>query len=233
MSSKRKLTVDFNSNPPKTLDGHPFYGLDLVDPEQLHFRDSIWDESKRIIFCDAVAGSGKTTIAVAVACLLYHYRLFNGCFYIRTNSSERLGFLPGDLSSKERPYMTPLYNTMISLGENPYVSINDGTEQSQKMGCFFTTLTDAYILGSDWSKKVIIIDEAQCMTIDALKAVITRAHDDCKVICIGSSLQIQGIQKHESGFKKCIEHFSGQPWAEICSLTKNYRGEMSAWADKM
>ena len=71
------------------------------------------------------------------------------------------------------------------------------------------------------------------MTKEQLKAVVTRCHDDCKVVIIGSTLQIQGIKPEESGLIKCIEHFSDMPWAEICHLTKNYRGEMSAWADKM
>lgn len=234
MAGKKRIVDDFTKDIPTSLEGHPFYGLSIDDEEQLHYRDSIWNPEKKIILCDAVAGSGKTTIAIATACLLYHYGLYDGCYYIRTNSSEKLGFLPGSLAEKEKPYMLPLYNTIMNIGENPYTAINDGSMEAQKNGTgFFSAFTDAYILGTDWSKKVVVIDEAECMTTDALRAIITRCHDDCKVIVIGSSLQIQGIKKDASGFAHCIEHFSDRPWAEVCHLTKNYRGEMSAWADKL
>lgn len=218
---------------PTDLKDHPFYGLELTD-EQKHFRDAIWDKDKYIVLCDSCAGSGKTTVAIATACLLYKYGVVDECFYIRTNSSDRLGFLPGDLSLKEKPYMRPLYNTMIKLGYNPFTDIDDGTMESQKMGtAFFKTFTDTYILGDDWNNKAVIIDEAQCMTTDALRAILTRPNDNCHVIVCGSSLQIQGIPDEKSGFAHCIEHFKDRPWAEVCNLTKNFRGELSSWADKL
>ena len=217
---------------PSDLTDEPFYGLDL-DDEQKAFRDAIWDPSIRFVTVDAVAGSGKTTIAIATACMLYGYGLVDGCIYCRTPSSEgRIGFLPGDQQSKERPYMQPLYNTLINIGENPYTTIaisDDGKFE----GGYWMPVTDVYMLGDDFKNKAIVIDEAQCMKVGQLKTIITRCHDDCKVIVIGSTLQIQGIPEKDSGFTRCIEHFESQVWARHCTLSHNYRGEMSAWADKM
>lgn len=235
MAAKKTQKVNLYGEAPKTLDGHPFYGLDCSDPEQIVYRDALWDQNKRLVIVDAVAGSGKTTLAVAVACMYVKYGLSDEAFYIRTPSSEgRIGFLPGDQSSKERPYMAPLYSSLASIGENPNTVINDDTMVNQKYGTgIFTPMTDVYILGSDYKNKFVIIDEAQCMTKDQLKAVLTRCHDDCKVVVIGSTLQVQGINPEESGLGRCIEHFSDRPWAQICHLSKNYRGEMSAWADRL
>ena len=220
---------------PTTLVDHPFYGLDCSDAEQVAYRDALWDKNKRIVLVDACAGSGKTTLAVAVALMYVKYGICDEAYYVRTPSSEgRIGFLPGDRSSKERSYMQPLYSSLITLGENPIALINDDNFLNQKMGTgVFTTMTDVYILGSDFSKKFIIIDEAQCMTSEQLKSILTRCHDDCKVVVIGSTLQIQGINPEQSGLVKCINHFRDKEWAQVCHLTKNYRGELSAWADKM
>lgn len=235
MASKKTQKLNLYGEVPKTLEGHPFYGLDCSDPEQTIYRDALWDQNKRLVIVDAVAGSGKTTLAVAVACMYVKYGLADEAFYIRTPSSEgRIGFLPGDQSSKERPYMAPLYSSLASIGENPNTVINDDTMVNQKYGTgIFTPMTDVYILGSDYKNKFIIIDEAQCMTKEQLKAVLTRCHDDCKVVVIGSTLQVQGIKLEESGLNRCIKHFSDRPWAQICHLSKNYRGEMSAWADRL
>lgn len=218
--------------PPDKLD--QFYGL-ILDEEQTAFRDAIWDPDVHFIAVDAVAGSGKTTIAIATATLLQQYRVVDSCIYIRTPSSEgRIGFLPGDQSSKERPYMAPLYSTIINLGENPITMIESGDYEVQKyQSAPWRAQTDVYMLGTDLSRKAIVVDEAQCMTTDQLRAIITRCHDDCKVIVIGSTLQIQGIPKEKSGFARCLDHFRDRPWARVCTLTKNYRGEMSAWADRL
>lgn len=232
--AKKMPKVEYNDIP-ETLENHPFYGLDCSDEEQRYYRDCLWDRNIHLVLVDAAAGSGKTSLAVAVALMYVRYGICNEAYYIRTPCAERrMGYLKGDKAEKEKYYMSPLIHTLINLGENPVSVINDDSYMNQKMGTgIFTTMTDVYILGSDFSKKFIIIDEAQCMTKDQLKAVLTRCHDDCYVVVIGSSLQVQGITEEESGLAKCVEHFKGKEWARACSLTKNYRGEMSAWADKM
>ena len=236
MAKKRNTTViSDDMKAPETLENHPFYGLDLQDEEQQYYRDCLWDKNIRLVIVDAPAGSGKTVTAVAMALMYVRYGLCNEAYYIRTPSSEgRIGYLPGDRNLKEKPYMMPLINSLINLGENPAAVINDDSYMNQKMGTgVFTTMTDVYILGSDFSNKFVIIDEAQCLTTEQLKSVITRCHDDCKVCVIGSTLQIQGIKAEDSGLPRCIEHFKDKEWARVCRLSKNYRGEMSAWADKM
>lgn len=232
--AKRATSSNSTYDAPKDLQNEPFYDL-ILDDEQKAFRDAIWDPNIKFVSVDAVAGSGKTTIAIATACILHGYGMFDGCIYCRTPSSEgKIGFLPGDQASKERPYMQPLYNTLVRLGENPYTAIASSTMENNKYQTgYWYPITDVYLLGDDFSKKVVIIDEAQCMTTGQLKTIITRCHDDCKVVLIGSTLQIQGISVKESGFTHCIEHFEGKPWAAHCHLTKNYRGEMSEWADRM
>ena len=233
--AKKIIQSNSYGEAPTTLVDHPFYGLDCSDVEQVAYRDALWDKNKRIVLVDACAGSGKTTLAVAVALMYVKYGICDEAYYVRTPSSEgRIGFLPGDRSSKERSYMQPLYSSLITLGENPIALINDDNFLNQKMGTgVFTTMTDVYIPGSDFSKKFVIIDEAQCMTSEQLKSILTRCHDDCKVVVIGSTLQIQGINPEQSGLVKCINHFRDKEWAQVCHLTKNYRGELSAWADKM
>lgn len=46
-----------------------FYGMEL-DEDQVAFVEAIKDLSKTIVFCDAPAGTGKTTLAMGAANLL-------------------------------------------------------------------------------------------------------------------------------------------------------------------
>ena len=47
-----------------------FYDM-ILDEEQEAFVKAIKDKNKTIIFCDAAAGTGKTTLAMGTANLLY------------------------------------------------------------------------------------------------------------------------------------------------------------------
>lgn len=58
-----------------------FYGLDL-DDEQLAFANAIWSPDYDIIFCNSVAGTGKTTIATGVANLLCQYKRYGNIVYV-------------------------------------------------------------------------------------------------------------------------------------------------------
>ena len=92
-------------------------------------------------------------------------------------------------------------------------------------------LTHTYLRGTNLQNKVVIIDEAQNYTVGELKKVLTRIHDTSKVIVIGHTGQID--IKGESGFAKYLKWFEGQPRCAVCSLTKNYRGWLSTYADML
>lgn len=235
MAKKRQFSEECYGDPPKTLDDHPFFGLRCDDAEQMAYRDALWDRDIKFVAVDAVAGSGKSTLSIATAILYCKYGFTDEAIYMRAPYAEnRLGYTPGTSQEKEKKYMSVLYGTLVKLGENPMALINDETMFNQKMGTgIFSCMTDTYILGIDLEKKFLIIDEAQLFSLDQLRAIITRCHDDCKIVLIGSTNQIQNMNKEDSGFAKCIEHFSKKPWAKVCTLSKNYRGEISSWADEM
>ena len=75
--ARRKAFEENYKECPVTLEQHPFYGLQL-DDEQKIFRDAIWSPDNDIVFCDAMAGCGKTLIAVATANLLVQYGRYDG-----------------------------------------------------------------------------------------------------------------------------------------------------------
>ena len=105
MATKKKPIPEFYGEPPKTLDGHPFYGLQL-DEEQQKFANAIWSPDIDIVFCNARAGTGKTTIATGVANLLIQYGMFSNLVYIMSPYGERKqGWLPGTITEKSSVLM--------------------------------------------------------------------------------------------------------------------------------
>ena len=234
MANKKKSTTESYGNPPKNLNWHPFYGLEL-DKEQLEFANAIWSLEKDIIFVNAKAGSGKTTIATGVANLLVKYGLYENIVYIMSPYGERKqGWLPGTITEKSSVYFEAFYQALINCNVNTYTDINVESMVNQKNGTgYITCITDTFLRGTNLDNAVIIIDEAQNYTVPQLKKTLTRVGKKAKVIVIGHELQCDLEKPQESGFVKYIKHFENQERAAICELKTNHRGWISQHADEI
>lgn len=216
------------------LPKNAFYKKTL-DEDQQKFFDAIKNEQYTIVFCNAAAGTGKTTIAMGAANILVQDKRnkLDGIVYIVSPYGEqKQGYLPGDLTAKSEVYYEPAYQAMVEVEMNPNNDVMSGSMMAQKRGDgFVKMLTHTYLRGTNLQNKVVIIDEAQNYTVDELKKVLTRIHDSCKVIVIGHTGQID--IKGNSGFAKYLKWFEGHPRCAVCSLSKNYRGWLSTYADRL
>lgn len=221
-------------NPPKTLDGNPFYGLEL-DEKQAAFRDAIWNPEKLIVFCNAKAGTGKTTIAAATANLLCDYGFYDGIVYIASPTQEqKQGYLAGSIEEKSEPYFEPFYQALTRIGVNLNTASFDNIMNEKNGTAYIRCMTHTFLRGTNFENQVIIIDEAQNYYFDELMKVLTRIHDNCKVIVIGHDGQIDLYKNPErSGFIRYLNWFAPDERTAVCELTKNYRGWISQHADAL
>lgn len=234
MATRKKAPAITAGDVPGRIGEDYFYGLNL-DEEQLAFANAIWSPDYDIIFCNSVAGTGKTTIATGVANLLCQYKLYDNIVYIMSPYGERKqGWLPGSITEKSSVYFEAFYQALVTCGINPHTAINTDTMVNQKNGDgYITCITDTFLRGTNLENAVVILDEAQNYTIPQLKKVLTRIGDRTKVIVIGHDLQCD-LDKHEtSGFVRYIDHFSRQERAAICELHTNHRGWISRCADEL
>lgn len=211
-----------------------FYDL-LLDDEQEQFVKAILSKKYTIVFCNARAGTGKTTLAMGAANLLYQDKRngYDGIVYIVSPYGEqRQGYLPGSQTEKSEVYFEPAYQAMQEVGLNRYTDVTTESMAAKKKGDgFIKMMTHTYMRGDNLKKKIIIIDEAQNFTIPELKKVLTRIHDNSIAIVIGHTGQIDVSGK--SGFQPYIEHFKSFIKGTTCELTINHRGELSAFADAL
>lgn len=232
--AKKIIQSNSYGEAPTTLVDHPFYGLQL-DEEQKLFRDVIWSSDKLIVFCNARAGTGKTTIAAATANLLVQYGKYDGIVYIASPTQEqKQGYLSGDLQAKSEPYFTSFYQALERIGVNTYTALIDDVMNQKNGTGYIQCMTHTFLRGCNFENKVVILDESQNFYTDELKKVLTRIHDNCKVIVIGHSGQIDLYSHPEkSGFVRYLDHFKNDERCAVCELTHNHRGWISSWADEL
>ena len=218
----------------ESLPKNVFYDM-ILDEEQVAFVEAIKDKSKIVVFCNAKAGTGKTTLAMGAANMLYHDKRngYDGILYIVSPYGEgKQGYLPGSITEKSEVYYEPAYQAMIEVGMNPNTDIVGDSMTAKKRGDgFVKMLTHTYLRGPNLKNKVVILDESQNYTTADLKKVLTRCHDNCKVIVIGHTGQID--IRGGSGFARYLEHFEGQEKCAVCRLTTNHRGWLSTYADEL
>ena len=212
----------------------PFYKF-ILDAEQRVFVDAIKDPAATIVFCNAAAGTGKTTLAFGAANILVKDKRndLDGIVYIVSPYGEqKQGYLPGSYTEKSEVYFEPAYQAMIEVDMNPNSDVYTDSMVKKKSGdAFVKLLTHTFLRGTNLENKVVILDEAQNYTVAELKKVLTRCHDTCKVIVIGHTGQVD-IQGN-SGFARYLQHFEGQERCRVCKLTTNYRGWLSTYADQL
>ena len=211
-----------------------FYHMTL-DEEQIAFVEAIENPEKSIVFCDAPAGTGKTTLAMGAANILVQDKRneLEGIVYIVSPYGEqKQGYLPGSITEKSEVYYEPAYQAMIEVGMNPNVDVySESMTARKKDEAYVKLLTHTYLRGTNLQNKVVILDESQNYTVAELKKVLTRCHDSCKVIVIGHTGQID--IRGGSGFSKYLEHFQGHEQCAVCKLTTNHRGWLSTYADAL
>lgn len=231
---KKTQKVSEYGEAPKKIDDRPFYEFTL-DEDQKKFVNAILNPDNTIVFCNAKAGTGKTTLAIGTAEILYQHNEYDGIVYICSAYGEKAqGYLPGSITEKSEVYFEPAYQAMIECNMNINTCINSDSMVNQKYGeAYVTLLTHTFLRGTNLKKKVIILDESQNYTVGDLKKTLTRCSDDCKIIVIGHDKQCDLENKQASGFVKYLEHFKGHEHCEICELTTNHRGWVSQFADEL
>lgn len=236
--AKRPRQVDYN-DVPKDLSDHPFFGLKL-DEEQAVFRDAIWNSDVDAVFVSARAGCGKTLVSVATSVLLCKYHLFDSITYIMNPVAEyKQGYLPGGLEEKSSVYFSGLYQALIECGENPEQVIFSADMDATKAGnAYVSAITSSFLrgenLGSNTSKTIAIIDEAQNYTTHELRTVLTRLCNGSKAIVIGHDLQCDLRYPSDSGFAPCRAHFASKnnPRFAFCKLNTSHRSLVASVADE-
>lgn len=217
----------------KKNDNDIFYGF-VLNEDQEKFKEALMDDNIQVVICDATAGSGKTLLSVACAKIkVLGEGKYNGAVYVfPTVEESTLGYRPGDTSQKIADYLEPLNDALITIGDYPGRAIaNDVTLKNGT--AWIDARSATFMRGINLKKKFVIVDECQNLSVQLIKRIISRAHDDCKVVILGCQAQTD-VPLSKSGFKNLIEHMENYDGTYTkCELPISYRGKLAMHIDKL
>lgn len=208
-----------------------FFGLTLNDGQKA-MKDAIMSPNNQVVMANAVAGSGKTMLAVACARMLQAYHGYDGVVYVFPTVEENtLGYRPGDTATKEADYVAPLVDALLRINETPSQAI--ASDVSLKNGTAWIEARSAtFMRGINIERKVVIIDECQNLTVPIIKRIISRCHDDCKLIICGCTAQTD-IPIERSGFRQLLDYLGKFDKVVTCELPISYRGWLATAIDRL
>lgn len=208
------------------------YGIKPKNAEQTFALNALLHDEIKLVALQGVAGTGKTLLALASA--LEQKGKFDHIILARPIiplSNRDIGFLPGDVNDKISPYMMPLFDNLkyIKSQYKPHERKAMALDEMQLKGELeITALT--FIRGRSLTNTIFIIDEAQNLTPQEIKTIITRAGEGTKVIFTGDIHQIDTpyLDAHSNGLSYIIDRLKGSPLFAHIRLLK---GERSALAN--
>jgi phosphate starvation-inducible protein PhoH and related proteins len=164
------------------------------------------------------AGAGKTFLAMWLALNTIFSKEYNQSHIIIVRSavpSREIGFLPGTAEEKLEPYELPYKDIMHELLGKP--SSYDDLKEAGRVHFVPTS----FVRGTTWDDAVIIIDEAQNMTIGELNSVMTRVGVNSRIIVCGDLAQNDLVNKRNetSGFTDFLRIVNIMPEMDVFNFT--------------
>ena len=131
------------------------------------------------------AGTGKTYLAMAMAVSALHRGDVSRIILTRpaVEAGEALGFLPGDLREKLRPYLRPLHDALTDM-----MPVEEVQKHMERETIEIAPL--AYMRGRTLNNAFVILDEAQNTTNEQMFMFLTRLGYHSKSVITGDPTQI-------------------------------------------
>jgi len=229
-------------------DGHHLKPLNLG---QKCLIDALLNPEISLVTCYGQAGTGKTLVAVAAGLHEMFDRNYNGITISRpvVAMGEQLGFLPGDLDEKMRPWLQPIYDALeLLMAPDSGVSTQGPRRKQGKKdpGKDAGVPTKAYehllesgvieiealcyIRGRSIPNRFFVLDEAQQLTPQEAKTIVTRMSRGSKLVMVGDPAQIDNpyVDSRSNGLVYTRNRLKGQDFTAHISLS---RGERSPLAE--
>ena len=159
-----------------------------------------------ITFCQGLAGSGKTHIAIGMALEYLFDDKVKKIIITRPvlEAGEKIGYLPGSAEEKLHPYLLPILdeiNHFISQAQYASLRLNNKIE----------VVPLGLMRGRNFHNSFIVADECQNASYQQLKMLITRTGQNSKMILTGDVGQSDLNRNLQGGFSDLIDALGGLP----------------------
>lgn len=180
------------------------YRLDWFNPTEI--QNSILDSyiHNDLTAVQGSSGTGKSTTVIYQALCDLRDKHYNKIVFCKTPAElgdDKIGFLTGSADEKLKAHfdtMRGIFHTFMTKEKLVMEEAHDVIE--------FTIPN--FIAGRTIDNAILIIDEAQLMSVGTLKCVLERAGQDTKVVVLGDKYQTYAAKQRTDGFTDFVERIT-------------------------
>lgn len=167
-----------------------------------------------ITFCQGLAGSGKTHIAIGMAVEYLLSEKVEKIIITRPviEAGEKIGYLPGTAEEKLHPYLLPIIDEILHF-------VQPSLYNSLKTNNRIEVVPLGLMRGRNFHNSFIVADECQNASYDQLKMLLTRIGQESKMVLTGDVGQSDLNRNVQGGFLAMIENLANLDGIGICELT--------------
>lgn len=197
--SKQKKTIDITNNI-KAPQNVPVFRNRLT-PRSINQKEYIRSIAENTItFCQGIAGSGKTHIAIGMALEYLLDGKVDKIIITRPiiEAGERLGYLPGTAEEKIHPYLLPLLDEVEYFMDVKFYS-------QLKYSRLIEIVPLGLMRGRNFHNCFIVADECQNASYEQLKMLLTRIGKESKMVLTGDVAQSDLPKYQKGGFANMMK----------------------------
>lgn len=216
------------------------WGLGLRNKEQLFATDLLLDPNIPLVTLIGRAGTGKTLVSLACGLeLTIEKRITNKMVIYRPIQpmGNDIGYLPGTLEEKLEPWMSAITDGFEFLLEGSsknkegwkhkmHQYVDDGRIQMEAL---------TYVRGRSIPNSFILVDEAQNLSKEEVKTILTRAGLNTKIVLTGDISQIDNsyLDATNNGLSYIVEKFKDSTLSGHITFSKGERSPLATVASEI
>lgn len=222
-------------------DAPPACGLQPRDVTQAFAMDALADNNVPLVAITGLAGTGKSLIALAVGLDMVSRGVVDQVLLFRPITpvaGQDLGYLPGTESEKFSPWTRAVVDAIQALPNPPSFGGGRNSERTLRVLMERNKLLVApltHVRGRTFERAFIILDEAQNVSIEGVRTVLTRVGPESKMVVLGDLKQVDDpyLTAKTNGLHRALETFSGQRLFTHVHLDKVVRSDVAALAAEL
>ena len=181
------------------------HGRSTITPQneaQRLYSEHLRDPGVAMVIAAGAAGSGKTLLAVDAALNALQTGDVRRIVMARpaVSAGEELGFLPGSVEEKMRPWLAPLYDALNKR-------LSPGAVRSMVDGGKLELCPIAHMRGRTFEDAFVVVDEAQNATESQFRMIVTRIGLGAKIVLAGDPSQVDLATSSRSGLIDFLERY--------------------------
>ena len=230
---------DSESDGTRVKRGKILEGFGPKNIEQEAAIDALTNPEIEIVALTGAAGTGKTLLAI---CAGIHQTtkkqpLYEQMIVARpiVPMGNDLGYLPGTLDEKLVPWSQPIFDAMECIIKTPKGQRKDNYAAEYPS---YQYLIDSgklqiealtYIRGRSLPDRYFIVDEAQNLTKNTMKTIITRCGEGTKIVFTGDIFQIDSpyLDSMSNGLSYMISRFINEDNFAYINLKESVRSRIA------